>query len=212
MKKSVMKKMMAGLCAAAMLTTCSMGVFAEETNVVEETNIIELDPSEEAQQRGDTEVIAEVVKNDHKPDYIITIPQVVDFGTLKQPTTDANAYVSKNITVKCTKAQGLAAGEGIAVLVKDRTAASASDPFKLQKQESDCSLVYEMYNQNSNVQDGNWYDNGFLFITFTSAGQEHTNQLRLNLNQLYGKDINTWGGAYLGTLNFYTKIVVINAQ
>ena len=33
-----MKKMMAGLCAAAMLTTCSMGVFAEETNVVEETN------------------------------------------------------------------------------------------------------------------------------------------------------------------------------
>ena len=39
MKKSVMKKMMAGLCAAVMLTTCSMGVFAEETNVVEETNI-----------------------------------------------------------------------------------------------------------------------------------------------------------------------------
>ena len=49
-------------------------------------------------------------------------------------------------------------------------------------------------------------------ITFTSAGQEHTNQLRLNLNQLYGKDISIWGGKYSGTLNFYTKIVVINAQ
>ena len=212
MKKSVMKKMMAGLCAAAMLTTCSMGVFAEETNVVEETNIIELDPSEEAQQRGDTEVIAEVVKNDNKPDYIITIPEIVDFGTLKQPTTDANVYSSADIKVTCVKAEGLAAGEGIAVLVKDENAASASDPFKLQKPKSECSLVYEMYNQNSNVQDGNWYDNGFLFITFTSAGQQYTNQLRLNLNQLYGKDINTWGGTYSGKLNFYTKIVVINAQ
>ena len=212
MKKSVMKKMMAGLCAAAMLTTCSMGVFAEETNVVEETNIIELDPSEEAQQRGDTEVIAEVVKNDNKPDYIITIPEIVDFGTLKQPTTDANVYSSADIKVTCVKADGLAAGEGIAVLVKDSTAASADAPFILNGQNSECSLTYEMYNQNSNVRDGNWYDNGFLFITFTSAGQEHTNQLRLNLNQLYGKDINTWGGAYSGTLNFYTKIVVINAQ
>lgn len=206
MKKSVMKKMMAGLCAAVMLTTCSMGVFAEQVGM------IELDPSEESQQSGNTQITANIEKNLNTPDYVITIPQVVDFGTLKQPTTDANAYVSEDITVTCTKAQGLAAGEGIAVLVKDRTAASASDPFKLQKQESDCSLVYEMYNQNSNVQDGNWYDNGFLFITFTSAGQEHTNQLRLNLNQLYGKDINTWGGAYSGTLNFYTKIVVINAQ
>ena len=200
MKKSVMKKMMAGLCAAAMLTTCSMGVFAAD-----------LDPSNEAQQRGNTEVTANVIEG-NKPDYLITIPDTVDFGTLQQPTTDANVYSSADIKVTCVKAEGLAAGEGIAVLVKDENAASASDPFKLQKPKSECSLVYEMYNQNSNVQDGNWYDNGFLFITFTSAGQQHTNQLRLNLNQLYGKDINTWGGAYSGKLNFYTKIVVINAQ
>ena len=211
MKKSVMKKMMAGLCAAAMLTTCSMGVFAEETNVVEETNIIELDPSEEAKQRGNTEVTANIIEG-NKPDYLITIPQVVDFGTLKQPTTDANVYSSADIKVTCVKADGLAAGEGIAVLVKDSTAASADAPFIVNGQNSECSLTYEMYNQNSNVRDGNWYDNGFLFITFTSAGQEHTNQLRLNLNQLYGKDISIWGGKYSGTLNFYTKIVVINAQ
>ena len=206
MKKSVMKKIMAGLCAAVMLTTCSMGVFAGQEGE------IDLDPSEESKQSGKTEVTANVEKNDNTPDYVIIIPQVVDFGTLKQPTTDANAYVSQDITVKCTKADGLAAGEGIAVLVKDSTAASADAPFILNGQNSECSLTYEMYNQNSNVRDGNWYDNGFLFITFTSAGQEHTNQLRLNLNQLYGKDINTWGGTYSGKLNFYTKIVVINAQ
>lgn len=200
MKKSVMKKMMAGLCAAVMLTTCSMGVFAAD-----------LDPSNEAQQRGNTEVTAKVIEG-NKPQYIITIPDTVDFGTLQQPTTDANAYVSEDITVECKEAKGLAAGEGIAVLVKDSTASSADAPFILQGQNSECSLTYEMYNQNSNVRDGNWYDNGFLFVTFTSAGQQHTNQLRLNLNQLYGKDISIWGGVYSGTLNFYTKIVVINAQ
>ena len=200
MKKSVMKKMMSGLCAAVMLTTCSMGVFAAD-----------LDPSNEAQQRGNTEVTAHVIEG-NKPDYLITIPDTVDFGTLQQPTTDANVYSSADIKVTCVKADGLAAGEGIAVLVKDSTAASADAPFILNGQNSECSLTYEMYNQNSNVRDGNWYDNGFLFITFTSAGQEHTNQLRLNLNQLYGKDISIWGGKYSGTLNFYTKIVVINAQ
>ena len=45
MKKAVMKKMMAGLCTAAMLVSCTMGVLAAD---------IELDPSEETRQRGDT--------------------------------------------------------------------------------------------------------------------------------------------------------------
>ena len=163
MKKAVMKKMMAGLCTAAMLVSCTMGVLAAD---------IELDPSEETRQRGDTEVIANVTDNDNKPDYLITIPQSVDFGTLQQPTTDADAYSSVDITVKCIKAEGLAAGQGIAVLVKDETAESMNDPFKLLGENSDCSLTYEMYDQNSNVQDGTWYQNGFLFITFTGAVQE----------------------------------------
>ena len=134
-----MKKMMAGLCTAAMLVSCTMGVLAAD---------IELDPSEETRQRGDTEVHANVTDNDNKPDYLITIPQSVDFGTLQQPTTDADAYSSVDITVKCIKAEGLAAGQGIAVLVKDETAESMNDPFKLLGENSDCSLTYEMYDQN----------------------------------------------------------------
>ena len=62
MKKAVMKKMMAGLCTAAMLVSCTMGVLAAD---------IELDPSEETRQRGDTEVYANVTDNDNKPDYLI---------------------------------------------------------------------------------------------------------------------------------------------
>ena len=69
------------------------------------------------------------------------------------------------------------------------TAGTANNPFKLQNVNSDCSLTYEMYDQNTNVQDGAWYENGFLFVTFTGAVQDHTNQLRLYRNQLYGKDL-----------------------
>ena len=201
MKKTVTKKMMAAVCTAAMLISCTMGTLAAD-----------LDPSDETMQRGDTEVIANVTENDNKPDYLITIPEIVDFGTLQQPTTDADAYSSVDINVTCVKADGLAAGQGIAVLVKDETAASVNDPFKLLGQNPECSLTYEMYDQNTNMQDGTWYENGFLFVTFTGAPQDHTNQLRLNRNQLYGKDMSVWGGAYSGKLNFYTRIVNVNAQ
>lgn len=47
---------------------------------------------------------------------------------------------------------------------------------------------------------------------FTGAGQEATDQLRLNRNQLYNKDLSVWGGQYTGTLNFYTKIVDVYAN
>ena len=88
------------------------------------------------------------------------------------------------------------------------TAGTANNPFKLQNVNSDCSLTYEMYDQNTNVQDGAWYENGFLFVTFTDAPQDHTNQLRLYRNQLYGKDLSVWRGEYSGTLNFYTRILM----
>ena len=61
-------------------------------------------------------------------------------------------------------------------------------------------------------QNGTWYANGFLFNTFTAGGQEATEQLKLNRNQLYNRDLSIWGGQYTGTLNFYTKIVNINAN
>ena len=78
MKKAVMKKMMAGLCTAAMLVSCTMGVLAAD---------IELDPSEETRQRGDTEVHANVTDNDNKPDYLITIPQSVSDNVTESVST-----------------------------------------------------------------------------------------------------------------------------
>lgn len=197
------KKLVAGFMAATMMVSVmSTGVFA--------TN---LDPSSEDKRTGDTQVTATVEENLNKADYIIEIPDTVDFGKIQQPETEGNAYSTKDITVSCRKADNLGAGNGIAVLVKDATATDMSDPFCLtHNANSDCVLNYEIMNNDESIQNGTWYANGFLFNTFTAAGQEATDQLRLNRGQLYNRDLSIWGGQYTGTLNFYTKIVNVYAN
>ena len=196
-------KLVAGFMATTMMVSVmSTGVFAAELN-----------PDSESKKAGDTQVTATVDENSNKASYVIEIPDTVDFGKIQQPETEENAYSTQDITVSCKQADNLAAGSGIAVLVKDATATQSSDPFCLtHNTNSDCVLNYEIMNNDASIQNGTWYANGFLFNTFTGAGQEATDKLRLNRNQLYNKDLATWGGEYTGTLNFYTKIMNINAN
>ena len=196
-------KLVAGFMATTMMVSVmSTGVFAAELN-----------PDSESNKAGNTKVTATVDENLNKASYVIEIPDTVDFGKIQQPETEENAYSTQDITVSCKQADNLAAGSGIAVLVKDATATQSSDPFCLtHNTNSDCVLNYEIMNNDASIQNGTWYANGFLFNTFTGAGQEATDKLRLNRNQLYNKDLATWGGEYTGTLNFYTKIMNINAN
>ena len=117
---------------------------------------------------------ATVEENENKAAYVIEIPDKVDFGKIQQPGTEGNAYSTKDITVSCIQADNLAAGSGIAVLVKDATATQSTDPFCLtHNTHSDCVLNYEIMNNNDeSIQNGTWYANGFLFNLFTGAGQE----------------------------------------
>ena len=197
------KKVVAGFMAATMMVSVmTTGVFAKD-----------LDPSDESKKAGDTQVTATVDENSNKASYVIEIPDTVDFGKIQQPETEGNVYSTKDITVYCKQADNLAAGTGIAVLVKDATATQSTDPFCLtHKTNSECVLNYEIMNNDASIQNGTWYSNGFLFNTFTGAGQEATDQLRLNRGQLYNRDLSIWGGQYTGTLNFYTKIVSVNAN
>ena len=197
------KKLVAGFMAAMMMVSVmSTGVFAKD-----------LDPSDENKKAGDTQVTATVEENSNKASYVIQIPDTVDFGKIQQPETEGDAYSYEDITVSCITAENLAAGNGIAVLVKDASADESSDPFCLtHKTNSECVLNYEILNNDVSIQNGTWYANGFLFNIFTGADQKATDKLRLNRNQLYNKDLSVWGGQYTGTLNFYTKIVDVHAQ
>ena len=179
-------KLVAGFMAATMMVSVmSTGVFAKELNPDSETN-----------KAGDTQVTATVEENPNKASYVIRIPDKVDFGTIQQPETEGDAYSYTDITVECTEAENLEAGTGIVVLVKDATAAGNTDPFLLtHNTNKDCALTYEIMYNDASIQNGTWYDNGFLFNVFTKAGQSATDKLRLNRNQLYNKDLSTWGGS-----------------
>ena len=48
-----------------------------------------------------------------------------------------------------------------------------------------------------------------MYTTFTAANQSATNTLNLDRGQLYGRDLNEYGGKYTGSLDFYTKVVSI---
>lgn len=92
------------------------------------------------------------------------------------------------------------------------TAGNVGNTLSAYNANSECVLNYEIMNNGESIQNGTWYSNGFLFNLFTGAGQEATDKLRLNRNQLYNKDLSVWGGQYTGTLNFYTKIVDVHAN
>ena len=77
---------------------------------------------------GDTQVTATVEENENKASYVIQIPDTVDFGKIQQPETEGNVYSTHDITVSCIQADNLAAGNAIAVLVKDASAVESSDP------------------------------------------------------------------------------------
>lgn len=197
------RRFMAGMCVAAACVT-GMGV-SPVTALADDTTLNDYD----ATRSGDTEVKAEVVENDNNPTYEIVIPKTVDFGKIQQPTTEVDNYALTEITVKCAKAENLGSAQVVAVLVKDATAQDEKSPFKLMNNTGG-ELQYEMYDAtNTEIHKTTWYPNGFLFSSFTGANQVATDTLRLNRAQLYGKDLAQWGGAYTGTLHFYTRIAGI---
>lgn len=204
MNNTKFRKFMAGMCMAAV---CVAGIAVSPvTAFADETTETTLDATN---KEGNTEVTAEVVADSSNPTYEIVIPKKVDFGKIQQPTTEKDNYVSTDITVKCKKAEGLESAQAVAVLVKDVTAQDEKSPFVL-KNNAGGELQYEMIDSTgTEIHNTTWYPNGFLFSSFTGGGQVSTDTLRLNRAQLYGKDLAQWGGAYTGTLHFYTRIAGI---
>lgn len=201
MKNGKMKKYMTGLCTAAILAAMPvLTVHAAEQKL------------NDATPAGNTDVTA-TVTSPGTVSYIISIPDKVDFGTIQQPNTDENALVEQTFTVACEDANGLQAAQAIAVMVKDETAGTSLDPFVLSNEaHADSKMTYQMINPvGDDIATATWYANGFIFNTFTGAGQSATGKLVLNRNQLYNKG-SEYQGAYSGKLNFYTKIANVHSS
>ena len=197
--------------AAALAMSASLTVYAEGTKQLTKNN-----PSDF------TEVKAHIDGSTGAVSYIIEIPEVVDFGNLTQPETNADSYISKPYDVTAIEIKGLAKDDQgnvtqqVSVYVKDEKATTTNsnfyiantDPakdYKLQYHVFDTTNISETTPPLSSVTMSS--DKGYFLKAFTEQGQKVNGTLVLNQNQLFGKDLEAMSGDYSGHMVFYSEIV-----
>ncbi len=164
---------------------------------------------------GDTTVTAKVVGADTgNVTYTVTIPDKIDFGELKQPANSVSDPVNKDATVKPEIINGLPDGYRVAVFVKDAADTEEDPSFRVIGQDSANRgkvLTYTIKNSSTqaNLLDGNRYTNGYLVGSFQNTDESTSLRLTLDQMQLFGQDLSAWAGNYKGTLNFYTRVMLV---
>ena len=193
------RKILALSMAVATMVTVSTAAFAAE-----------LTPSSTT---GNTEVTANI-QDPGAVNYIITIPDKVDFGTLTQPETDTDSFKDVKFTVTATKIENLSDNNRVAVAVKDKDATVDDDQFYItQKTSPNTKLMYLVYDtdtigeSDNHLAEGVMGNDGYDLAYFKNQGQSATGTIRLNQKQLYGKDIAEIAGDYSGTMVFTSSIL-----
>ena len=191
--------------AAAMAATSVISVSA---------GTIELTPDNNS---GNTEVKARISGAPTPGDvsYIITIPDVVDFGELTQSAENTDSFKDVPFTVKLTELTGNSFdpdAQQISVYVKDQNATTGDSEFYIaHKNDPTIKLGYEVFRGTTpspatKVSSDSFKTSGYFYESFTVQGQIETGTLRLNQNQLYGRDLADIVGEYSGYMVFTSFI------
>ena len=170
----------------------------------------------ESKPDGQTEVIAHI--DGAAPgdvSYIITIPDVVDFGTLSIPADNSSDY-DKDVTytVEATEIEGLdPTTQAIAVYVKNQGADAENRAFRIaNKENSAIEFDYDVYratqnlNESNRVNNGDFFTKGYYLTSFNTEGQTLDGTLRFHQKQLYGQNIADIAGDYSGYMVFFSTI------
>lgn len=152
--------------------------------------------------------------------YIITIPEKVDFGTLSQPTTDADSNKYIDFDVEATKLD-IEARSAVSVFVKDNVSTDGQFYLTQQDKENPFTIPYDVYTalitndsevgENTPVNTSEPSEFGYHITTFLSNAEGETQDVTLALNQreLYGKNLDDIAGDYSGTMMFHTALTTI---
>ena len=191
--------------AAAMAATSIISVSA---------GTIELTPDNNS---GNTEVKAHISGAPTPGDvsYIITIPDVVDFGELTQPAENTDSFKDVPFTVKLTELSGTSFdpdAQQISVYVKDQNATTDDSEFYIaNKTNPSIKLGYEVFRSSAPSMDNkvsadSFKTAGYFYTSFTVKNEFLDGTLRLNQNQLYGRDLADIVGEYSGYMVFTSFI------
>ena len=194
------RKILALSMAVATMVTASTAAFAAELTLSSTT--------------GNTEVTANI-QDPGAVNYIITIPDKVDFGTLTPPETDTDSFKDVPYEVTAVNIEGLSEDQYVLIRLKDKDATEEDSQFYLtQKTSPNTKFIYDVYNI-SPIE--NHYSplasvsmtepNGYFLVAFDKIGAKTTGTLRFNQKQLYGKDISEIAGDYSGTMVFTSSIL-----
>ena len=200
------RKMLA-ICLAAMMTVASV----VSTSAAELTETAPL---------GRTEVTAQIEgAAPGDVSYIITIPDVVDFGTLTQPADDSvDSYKDVEYTVTATEITGLDADEQqISVYVRDQNATVDGDQefWITHKTDSSKKFTYDIFDvagEEMNVDSVNINRNtmtsasGYYLAGFDTQGESLTGTLRINQVQLCDYNLADIVGEYSGYMVFFSAV------
>ena len=207
------KKVVTLVLAAAMAMTASVSVAAAGTKQLTKNN-----PSDS------TEVKAHIDGATGAVSYIIEIPEVVDFGNLTQPETNANSYVFKPYDVTAIEIKGLAkdahgnATQQVSVYVKDENATTMSSNFYIANtdQSKDYKLQYHVFDiEAANITETTppisavtmSSDKGYFLKGFTEQGQAAADSEFCLDQRMAGYRQADQEGDYSGHMVFYSEIV-----
>ena len=192
--------------AAAMAATSVISVSAGTNELTLENN------------SGNTEVKAHISGAPTPGDvsYIITIPDVVDFGELTQPAENTDSFKDVPFTVKLTELTGNSFdpdAQQISVYVKDQNASADDRAFQIaNKENSAIEFNYDVYrstktlNESTRVNNGDFFTKGYYLTSFNEEGQTLNGTLRFHQKQLYGQNIAEIAGDYSGYMVFFSTI------
>ena len=170
----------------------------------------------ESDPNGQTEVIAHIDgASPGDVSYIITIPDVVDFGTLTIPADNSSDY-DKDVTytVEATEVTGLdPETQAIAVYVKDQNASADNRAFQIaNKENAAIAFNYDVYrstetvNEFTIVNNVDFFTKGYYLTGFNAESQTLNGTLRFHQKQLYGQNIADIAGDYSGYMVFFSAI------
>ena len=165
---------------------------------------------------GNTEVVAHIEdEQTGAVQYIVTVPDKVDFGILTQPETDTDSFKDVPFKVELTSVENLAKDQYVIVRMKDQNATEEDSQFYLtQKDSPNTKFIYDVYNIYPIEE---YYQplaatamsepNGYFLVAFDQVGEKCEGTLRFNQKQLYGKELSEIAGDYSGTVVFTTSIL-----